>query len=311
MDFGRLPSLTGVDFGLPPDASATARVLARATPLTGPPAIRVGAPTFANKPWLGTYYPAGTPAADLLRPYARLFPALELNSTHYGLPEPATVARWTQLTPPGFRFCPKLPQRLSHDLGLSAVGDPELRILIQWLAGLGERAGLPFVQLPPTFGPERLPALERFLLYYKECARAAGVAEALAVELRHPLWFASLPARAEAFALLEALGMAAVISDVAGRRDVLHQHLTTPVALIRFNGHGLHPTDYTRLDAWADRLTDWLRGGLREVYFFIHQKEIGDTPVLARYLIEGLNARTGLALAVPLPVAGPVQGSLF
>lgn len=306
MDFGRLPTLNGLELSLPPDASSTARVLAQASRPASSPVIRLGAPTFANKPWVGSYYPAGVKDAEVLRFYGRLFPSLELNSTHYGLPDEATVARWRQQTPPDFRFCPKLPQRISHDFGLGSLADPLVREFGRWLGGLGDRVGLPFVQLPPTIGPDQLPTLERFLLLYKEVVSDFP----LAVELRHPQWFASPLARAEVFALLEALEVTAVISDVAGRRDVLHQHLTTPVAFIRFNGHNLHPTDYARIDEWAERLTDWLRAGLREVYFFVHQPEVRHTPVLLRYLTEQLNARTGLNLPVPLPTQ-PVQGSLF
>lgn len=306
MDFGRLPTLNGLDLSLPPDAPATARVLARGSAAPAPAEVRFGAPTFANKAWVGSYYPAGVKDAEMLRFYGRLFPTLELNSTHYGLPDEATVGRWRQQTPPGFQFCPKLPQRISHDFGLGTLADPLVREFGRWLGWLGDRVGLPFVQLPPTIGPDQLPTLERFLLLYKEVVPDYG----LAVELRHPLWFASPLARAEVFALLEALEVTAVIADVAGRRDVLHQHLTTPTAFIRFNGHDLHPTDYARLDAWAERLTDWLRAGLREVYFFMHQPEARQAPVALRYLAEQLNARTGLNLPVPLPTQ-PVQGSLF
>ena len=310
MDFGRLPSLAGVDFRLPPDAPATARVLARA-PAPPAPAVLIGAPTFAHKEWVGAYYPAGTPETDYLRQYARQWPALELNSTHYGLPGAATVARWRAFTPPAsyghFRFCPKLPQRITHDTALSAVSDPDVAAFGRWLAALGpERVGVPFAQLPPTLGPEALPALHRFLLHYK-----AVVGGPLAVELRHPLWFSSPLAREEVFNLLEGLGITAVISDVAGRRDVLHQRLTTPTAFIRLNAHALDPTDYLRADAWAERLADWLRAGLQTAYVFIHQKDPRHTPVLGRYLAEQIQARTGQPVAAPKPVAGPVQGELF
>ncbi len=311
MDFGRLPSLRDVDFRLPPDAPATARVLARAAPRTATPTgktqVLIGAPTFAHKEWVGTYYPAGTRDADYLRQYARQWPALELNSTHYGLPAAATVARWRAATPEGFRFCPKLPQRITHDLALSAVADPDIRAFGRWLAEVGpERVGVPFAQLPPTFGPDSLPALERFLLFYKE-----AVGGALAVELRHPLWFASPLAGEEVFNLFEALGTTAVISDTAGRRDAVHQRLTTPTAFVRLNAHALDPTDYARADAWAERLADWRRAGLQTAYVFIHQRDPRHTPVLARYLAEQVAARTGEAMAGPKPVAGPVQGSLF
>ncbi|MBC7448739.1 MAG: DUF72 domain-containing protein [Hymenobacteraceae bacterium] len=310
MDFGRLPSLTGIEFRLPADAPATARVLARAPngilPIDSA-GVRIGAPTFAHKELVGSYYPFGTKDADYLRQYARQWPALELNSTHYGLPGPATVARWRAATLPGFQFCPKLPQRITHDLALSAVADPDVAAFGQWLAALGaERVGLPFAQLPPTFGPDSLPALQRFLLLYKEV-----VGGALAVELRHPLWFSSPLAREEVFNLFEALEVTAVISDVAGRRDVLHQRLTTTTAFLRLNAHALDPTDYARADAWAERLADWLRAGLRTAYVFIHQRDPRHTPVLARYLAEQVAARTSHAVAAPRPVTGPVQGSLF
>ena len=314
MDFGRLPSLAGIDFRLPPDDPATARVLARASQTrakAGAADIRLGAPTFAHKEWVGAYYPIGTKETDYLRQYARQWPALELNSTHYGLPGAATLARWRAATPPAqdghLQFCPKLPQRISHDLALSAVSDPEVVAFGHWLAALGpERVGVPFVQLPPTFGPDALPALHRFLLFYQE-----HVGGALAVELRHPQWFASPLAAGEVFNLFEALGVTAVISDVAGRRDVLHQRLTTPTAFIRLNAHALDPTDYARADEWAERLADWVRAGLHTAYVFIHQKDPRHTPVLARYLAEQVAARTGKAVMAPRPVAGPVQGSLF
>jgi uncharacterized protein YecE (DUF72 family) len=165
---------------------------------------------------------------------------------------------------------------------------------------------VPFVQLPPTFGPDSLPALHRFLVFYQET-----VGGPLAVELRHPLWFVSPLAREEVFGLLEELAVTAVISDVAGRRDVLHQRLTTPTAFLRLNAHALDPTDYARADAWAERLAYWLGAGLQEAYVFIHQRDPRHTPVLARYLAEQIGARTGQAVAAPKPVAGPVQGSLF
>jgi uncharacterized protein YecE (DUF72 family) len=244
----------------------------------------------------------------MLRHYARLLPTLELNSTHYGLPDDTTLGRWRELTGPDFRFCPKLPQRISHDYGLGPLAEPEVRKFGQWLMRLGaDRLGPAFLQLPPTFGPDLLPTLQRFLTFYK----GAVPTPTLAVELRHPLWYASPLAREEIFGLLEALELPAVITDVAGRRDVLHQRLTTPIAFIRFNGHYPAASDYTRLDEWAERLADWLRTGLREVYFFLHEPDAQHVPVLARYLAEQITARTGLAVAAPAPVIRPVQGSLF
>ena len=52
----------------------------------------------------------------------------------------------------------------------------------------------------------------------------------LAVEFRHPGWFTP-EGEAGLIPVLEASGVAAVITDVAGRRDVAHMHLSAPFTL--------------------------------------------------------------------------------
>jgi hypothetical protein len=53
-------------------------------------------------------------------------------------------------------------------------------------------------------------------------------------------------------------GVGTVITDVAGRRDVLHMRLTTPVAFISFVTNSLHPKDYVRADAWVETNKTWV-----------------------------------------------------
>ena len=306
MDFGRLPDLRYVDFGLPPDHPETARVLARARPTQPAPVrLHVGCPIWTNKEWLGTYFPAGIKEPDYLHYYAQQFNSIELNTTHYRIPDAATVRRWREAVGPdsGFKFCPKLPRSISHERELYQADDlvvPTARAF----EALGSNLGWAFLQLPPHFGPEHLPRLERFLLDFPE-------AVPLAVELRHPRWFADRALADAVYATFEALNKTLVITDVAGRRDVLSMRLTTPVAFIRFNGHGLHSSDYQRADAWAERLAAWVAQGVHEVYFFIHQKDVRHAPVFAKYLLEKLKALTGIEVPVPFIIPQPVQGNLF
>ena len=304
MDFGRLSDLRYVDFRLPPDHPATAAVLARARAAApAPPGVYVGCPIWTNKAWLGSYFPAGIKEADYLHYYARQFNSIELNTTHYRIPDAPTVRRWRDAVPPTFRFCPKLPQSISHERQLYNADDLTLTFC-RAISELGERLGRAFLQLPPYFGPESLPRLERYLLDFPP-----GVP--LAVELRHPGWFADAGLLASVAAMLEALDKTLVISDVAGRRDVLAMRLTTPVAFIRFNGHGLAPSDYQRADAWAVRLAEWLAAGLHTAYLFVHQRDILHSPVWARYFLERLHQLTGLVVEPPHVIPQPVQGSLF
>jgi hypothetical protein len=101
------------------------------------------------------------------------------------------------------------------------------------------------------------------------------------------------------FELFSELGVGTVITDVAGRRDVLHMRLTTPVAFIRFVTNGLHPLDFQRADAWAERLAVWAAKGLQEVYFFVHSPEEQTSPEMMAYVIGRFNERLGLKIRVP------------
>ncbi|QHL87888.1 DUF72 domain-containing protein [Nibribacter ruber] len=302
MDFGRLPDISKVNFSLPEDHAATAQVLARAQRPTKP-SLYLGCPTWVNKNWLGSYYPSGAPDNQLLYWYSRQFNTLEMNTTHYRIPDLATVHKWKQAVPSGFTFCPKLPQIISHDQLLQNAGEPTQRFC-EAILELGEALGMAFLQLPPFFGPEDFDILQRFLEQFP-----AEVP--LAVEFRHPDWFKAGPRQEEAFQLLEERQMATVLTDVAGRRDALHMRLTAPVAMIRFNGHGLHPTDYTRLTDWAERLHQWLEQGLHTVYFFMHQQEILHAPPALEFLMDQLQQRTSLALPRPQKLQQYIQGQLF
>ena len=59
------------------------------------------------------------------------------------------------------------------------------------------------------------------------------------------------------------LGMGAVISDTAGRRDALHMRVTAPFVLVRFGGYEGHASDEARLTQWAQRIAEWKDQGLR------------------------------------------------
>lgn len=146
-----------------------------------------------------------------------------------------------------------------------------------------QHLGVSFLQLPPYFEPKHLDKLQHFLDFL-----ATRCPIPLAVEFRHPLWFKDDQLEKVA-RLLESYHVGTVITDVAGRRDVLHSRLTTPVCVIRFVGNSLHPSDYSRVDSWVERLSQWAGEGLQAVYFFAHEPDNVLAPDLAIYFIEKLN----------------------
>jgi len=95
----------------------------------------------------------------------------------------------------------------------------------------------------------------------------------LSLELRHPSWFQKnkiLPALTD---YLHRRGIGLVITDVAGRRDVLHTSLSSSWAMIRTIGNELDKSDESRLTEWTDRLREWHQLGVKEVYFMLHQPD--------------------------------------
>lgn len=302
MDFGKLPNVDQVDFSFPPEPRGNEHLLA-SSPVAERQTLYIGPTGYNMKAWVGKWYPPGAKEKDFLKYYAEQFNTIEFNTTHYRMPDTGSVERWKKEAPDDFRYCPKVPQSISHsrDLGLSS---DEPFIFGETINGLEQKLGRSFMQLPPHFSPRDLPVLKRFLERY-------AALTPLAVEVRHPDFFTPGPAAEAYFDLLETHKVTAVITDVSGRRDVCHMRLSNPVAMIRFVGNGLHPTDYTRIEAWAQRLQHWFAQGLQEAYFFTHEPDNLLAPELTAFCAERFKkAMPEVTLRGPKEVAG-IQGSLF
>ncbi|MEO1653274.1 MAG: DUF72 domain-containing protein, partial [Bacteroidota bacterium] len=177
------------------------------------------------------------------------------------------------------------------------------RTFYEILKPLEENLGLSFLQLAPTFSPREISYLESFLDHLPTSFKISW-------EFRHPDWFRE-PHFSQLMTLLRDRDQSLVITDVAGRRDVLHMGCTTSSTLIRFVGNALDPSDYQRIEAWAARIKDWIENGIKYVYLFIHQPDNDLSPDLAAYFIEILNQKTGLKLNKPRIYRAAVQQKLF
>jgi len=279
---------------------------------------------WANKAWVGRLFPPGSQQRDFLGLYSRRFNTVEGNTTFYATPSAETVARWREETPPGFKFCLKFPQTISHRKRLRGA-EAETHEFLERLEQLGDRCGPSFLQLPPTFGRNSLPALLAYLDALPR--RRAG----FAVEVRHMDFFGGV---AEA-ALEEGLrqrGVARVLYDQRGLRaaapatesirtaqarkpDVpVRTTLTADFGFVRFIGHPDLDANGPLLDEWAGRAAEWLDAG-HDVFFFCHHKDDANAPTLARDFHARLARRVpGLP---PLPAwdadepAAPKQGTLL
>ncbi len=281
MKFGKLADISNVDFSLPPDDAGTTRFLEHLPERTEPPKIYVGCTGWGMKEWVGKTYPKGAKAKEFLNYYIQQFNTIELNTTHYRTPDKETIYKWKAAASgrwSDFKFCPKVLQVISHSKELG-VGTGRIERFCESVSGLEKNLGCSFLQLPPYFGGERLPMLERFLEHFDN-------AIPLAIEIRHESWFTNRNFFESIFKLFEKYNISTVISDVAGRRDVLHQRLTTDTAMVRFVGNDLVESDFTRIDDWVSRLKIWMEKGLREIYFFTHEPDNILAPELAYYFVK-------------------------
>ncbi len=280
MKFGKLADISQVDFQLPPDAAGNREALRQSPVPEGAARLYIGCTGWSMKEWVGTAYPKGAKSKDFLKYYGQQFNTIELNTTHYRIPNTAAIEKWYRETPGDFRFCPKLPQSISHSKTLG-LGAGLISTFCDAIAGLQEKLGCCFVQLPPYFGYDRMPQLQRFL-------EAFPTHIPLAVEARHHSWFDEPDHTDALLSLLLRHQRAAVLTDVAGRRDVLHMGLSSATTMIRFVGNGLHPSDYERTREWLSRLKQWVEYGVKEIYFFPHQPDNLLAPQMAAFTYEQL-----------------------
>jgi uncharacterized protein YecE (DUF72 family) len=291
MKFGKLEDISRVNFTLPSDPAGNRKVLSGLKMLEEPPTCYIGCTGWSMPEWVGKVYPKGAKSKDFLKYYSQQFNTIEFNTTHYRIPGFSTVEKWYQESEPDFKFCPKVPQSVSHSRDLGAGGD-SLKLFTEAISGLKEKLGACFLQLPPYFGHDRLPLLENFLQRWPTDMD-------LAVEVRHESWFDTDSNRRDLLNLLFRYGAGTVITDVAGRRDVLHMALTSGIAIVRFVGNGLHPTDYSRIDRWVDRINDWFEQGLHEIFFFTHEPDNILAPELALYLFEKIKNNSTIRVKGP------------
>lgn len=296
MEFGKVTNVEDVDFSLPPDDRITDELFRNLTVRPGDHIkLQVGCTQWGNKEWIGKVYPKGTKDKDFLAYYVKQFNCIELNALFYNLQPGPVIERWASLAGEEFRFCPKFLNTISHTKQLQNA-EQETALFIDHMFHFGSRLGYSFLQLSDGFGPDRATVLQNYVRLLPRDFRTC-------VELRQQSWFAPTnaigPSASDTWQLFRDLGIGTVITDSSGRRDCVHMKLTAPVAFIRFVANNMHPTDFVRIDAWADRLRSWIDKGLREIYFIVHSHHELHAPELVHYAITKFNEKCGTDLKPP------------
>lgn len=286
MKFGSTSQPELIDFTLPPDHPATEKVLDDKTDKEELE-VRVGCAKW-NRQDLKGFYPRGT--KDELSYYSTQFNSIELNATFYNTPSVHQVTTWRNKTPNDFKFFPKVTGTISHSKRLSGVSSL-VDAFCTNISAFESKLGMVFLQMHDNFKYKNFDVLVKFL---KEFPPEIP----LALELRNTEWFNETKISTELYNCLQENRISNIIVDTAGRRDLMHMRLTTNTAFIRYVGSN-HESDYNRLDNWVKRLEKWVKQGLQNIYFFVHQNIEKESPLLSAYFISKLNQQLGIQLRIP------------
>lgn len=305
MEFGRVPAaeLDSIDFSLPSEPAFNNSIL-KGKPVKDPK-VYLGCAKWGRTEWVGKIYPPKTKDKDFLQHYVNHYNSIELNATHYKVYDEVGIKKWAdKAANKDFMFCPKMYKGVTHFgslKGKNFISDEFLKGVLAF----GKHLGPIFIQVSETFSPNRKQELFDYLKSLPKDLQ-------FFVEVRHPDWFSKKEIEQELVATLAAMHMGIVITDTAGRRDCAHMYLTVPKVFIRYVGNSLHPSDYSRCDAWVQRMKYWLNNGLQELYFFMHMHDEATSPELTVYLVDQINKEIGLHLIKPKFIeVEPEQKRLF
>jgi uncharacterized protein YecE (DUF72 family) len=257
--------------------------------------LYIGTSGWQYDSWRGRLYPKEVPKARWLEHYAARFTTVESNSAFYRLPERRTFADWAARTPDDFVWAVKASRYLTHVRRLNEPAEP-VRRLVDRLEGLGAKCGPVLLQLPPTL-PIDLESLAATLAAFPANMR-------LAVEPRHPSWFAAKTRR-----LLERRKAALCLVDRPGLR--VPHWVTAPWGYVRFHEGRASPAPcygQRALGTWAERIAE-LWGPDDDVYCFFNNDPGGCAPHDAHRLAVA-GRRVGLRPSrTPAPAEVPVGGT--
>jgi uncharacterized protein YecE (DUF72 family) len=272
--------------------------------------LHIGCAMWTHKAWQGRFLPHRLPPQERLRSYAHWCNAVEGNTTFYATPARDTVATWARQTDPDFRFVLKLPQQITHENRLADVGTA-LPGFLAATEPLGPRLHAIWIQLPGSFTPGDVPALDRFL-------RRLPTAHRYAVEVRHRGFFEDPRSTQFLEGVLAAAGVEWVPFDTTAffrspptsdpereawvRKPRLPRRSValTDRPIVRYLGRDDPALTVEGWRHWVEVIADWLREG-RSPTMFIHTPDNAEAPMLARLFHDEVRQRVPELAALPEP----------
>lgn len=238
---------------------------------------RIGTSGWHYQHWIGSFYPAGMSAKDMLAFYAEHFSSVEINNSFYRLPSLAAAKAWAAQVPKDFVFACKASRYTTHVKRLKDAPESFEKYFPR-LKPLGGKLGPILFQTPPAFPPD----VERL----KSFIKALPKRHRYAFEFRDPRWFTDDVREA-----LKRSNCAFCIFDIAGLQSPPWQ--TADFAYLRLHGPGRKyqgSYDDQALRQWAKLIRGFLRKEA-DVYCYFDNDQAGYAPQNALRLRQMLGRR--------------------
>lgn len=241
----------------------------------------IGTSGYRYKDWeKGVFYPSGV--GDRLAYLMERVNAVEINSSFYNIPAPATVAHWAASMPKSSRLVLKAPRSVSHRrrLKLESAGDTAqgrdlLQYFIQGCLQIPSPVRGPvLLQLPHSL-PIHTERLDSVLALFGEHGLR------VAVEVRHESWLVE-----DVYELLRCHGAALVATQWKSLSIPLKA--TTDFVYVRFHGpDAFHPYRDSYSDEELQKaLTNILATDADEAYVFFNNDFHACAPRNAMTMLE-------------------------
>jgi uncharacterized protein YecE (DUF72 family) len=195
--------------------------------------------------------------------YASLFNSLEVNSSFYKVPLPATFAKWAADVPHDFQFTVKLWKEITHDKTLTI--DPEkVNYFLNAASGLADNKGCLLIQFPGKINFEHFAKVEELLSEIKNAE--GGTIWRKAIEFRSPTWYVS-----ETEELMDEYDASMVLHDMP-KSKLAEPNKNAPFVFIRYHGpagdyRGSYSDEF--LLKQYQNMKGWLRKG-KDVYVYFN-----------------------------------------
>ncbi len=226
--------------------------------------IFIGTSGFYYKHWQNKFYPKNIKKNNLLFYYQKSFNTVEINSSFYHIPQPATISNWIKNTTPGFIFSFKAPRAFTHYKRL----DPDassLRLFLERVEPFSSPSPKHLILFQtPGYLQLNLVVLNKLFLFLPKTFLYA-------CEFRNESWFTD-----ETYKVMRKFNASMVLSDSPNKKWPYHNIETANFFYIRLHGSkNLFSSSYSikELRLYAQLMKNKEKKGMRVFAYFNNDAE--------------------------------------